>query len=74
MTRMFVRLLRRVLVAALGVFAVWLIVFVVFRFADNRLPWILAAAFTYAVAAYVILPRLCCRIFRLVRTTRGRIT
>jgi len=57
MTRMFVRLLRRVLVAALGVFAVWVIVFVVFRFADNRLPWILAAAFTYAVAAYAILPR-----------------
>ena len=54
---MFVRLMRRVLVATLGVFAVWLIVFVVFRFADNRLPWILAAAFTYAVAAYVILPR-----------------
>ena len=57
MTRMFVRLMRRVLVAALGLFAVWLIVFVVFRAADNRLPWILAAAFTYAVAAYVILPR-----------------
>lgn len=57
MTRMFVRLLRRVLVAALGIFTVWLIVFVVFKFADNRLPWMLAVAFTYAVAAYVILPR-----------------
>lgn len=57
MTRMFVRLMRRVLVAALGVFTVWLIVFVVFKFADNRLPWMLAVACTYAVAAYVILPR-----------------
>jgi LssY C-terminus len=57
MTRMFIRLLRRVLVAALGLFTVWLIVFVVFKFADNRLPWMVAVAITYAMAAYVILPR-----------------
>jgi hypothetical protein len=35
----------------------WLIVFVVFRIADNRLPWILAVAVTYGIAAYIILPR-----------------
>jgi len=45
------------LVLALGIFAVWFIVFVVFRATDQRLPWILALALTYAVAAYVILPR-----------------
>src|SRR6516164_9942467 len=70
MTRMFVRLLRRVLVAALGVFAVWVIVFVVFRFADNRLPWILAAAFTYAVAAYAILPRVVRTSLRILQQKR----
>jgi LssY C-terminus len=45
-------------VAALGIFSVWLIVFVIFRVADNRLPWILAVAVTYGLAAYVILPRI----------------
>jgi hypothetical protein len=58
MLRMLIRLLRRMLVVALGVFSVWLIVFVVFKFADNRLPWMLAVAFTYGLAAYVILPRI----------------
>jgi len=57
MPRLIIRLLRRLLIAALGAFCVWLIVFVVFRIADNRLPWILAVAATYAIAAYVILPR-----------------
>jgi hypothetical protein len=51
------RLLRRILVFALGVLTVWFIVFVVFRFIDNRLPLILAVAATYGVAAYIILPR-----------------
>ena len=51
------RFLRRVLIFALGVFTVWLIVFVVFKFADHRLPWILAVAVTYGIAAYIILPR-----------------
>ncbi|MGA8616306.1 MAG: LssY C-terminal domain-containing protein [Xanthobacteraceae bacterium] len=55
--RSFIRLIRRLIVAGLGILSVWLIVFVVFRTADNRLPWILAVAVTYAVAAYVILPR-----------------
>jgi hypothetical protein len=51
------RLLQRLLVVGLGVAAVWLIVFVVFRFADHRLPWVLALGATYGLAAYVILPR-----------------
>jgi hypothetical protein len=41
----------------LGVFSVWLIVFV-FRFTDRRLPTILALSLAYALAAYVILPRI----------------
>lgn len=57
MLRLLIRFLRRLLVFVLGVLTVWLIVFVVFRFADHRLPWILAVAVTYAMAAYVILPR-----------------
>jgi hypothetical protein len=57
MVRKLKRLIRRLLVVGLGVFAVWLIVFVVFRIADNRLPWILAVAVTYGIAAYIILPR-----------------
>jgi hypothetical protein len=57
MVRSLIRLIRRVLVAGLGVLCVWLIVFVVFRTADHRLPWIVAVAVTYAIAAYVILPR-----------------
>ncbi len=57
MLRLLIRFLRRLLVFALGVLTVWLIVFVVFRFADHRLPWILAIAVTYAMAAYIILPR-----------------
>ena len=49
-------LLQRLIIFGLGVFSVWLIVFVVFDTADQRLPWILAVGFTYAIAAYVILP------------------
>jgi len=41
----------------LGILSVWLIVFVVFDFADRELPWALALGLTYAIAAYVILPR-----------------
>jgi len=55
--RLLTRLLQRLLVAGLGVLAIWLIVFVVFKFADHRLPWVLALGVTYGVAAYVILPR-----------------
>ncbi len=52
-----VRWLRRLAVLLIGVVSVWFIVFVVFRVADRRLPWILALSATYAIAAYVILPR-----------------
>jgi hypothetical protein len=57
MIRLLNRWIRRALVLALGAFTVWLIVFVIFRTADNRLPWIVAVALTYVVAAYVVLPR-----------------
>ncbi|MGB9118930.1 LssY C-terminal domain-containing protein [Bradyrhizobium sp.] len=55
--RLLKRLLQRLLILGLGVFSVWLIVFVVFRIADRRLPWILALGITYGFAAYIILPR-----------------
>jgi hypothetical protein len=51
------RLLQRLLIFGLGIFSVWLIVFVVFETADRRLPWILALGITYGVAAYVVLPQ-----------------
>jgi LssY C-terminus len=51
------RLWQRLLIFGLGIFCVWLIVFVVFETADHRLPWILAVAITYGVAAYIVLPR-----------------
>jgi hypothetical protein len=57
MERLLKRLLQRLLIIGLGAVSIWLIVFVVFRFADHRLPWILALAVTYGLAAYVILPR-----------------
>jgi hypothetical protein len=56
MTRLLIRFLRRLLIFALGILCIWLIVFV-FRFVDARASWILALAATYAMAAYVILPR-----------------
>lgn len=51
-----IRLLQRLAIAGLGALSVWLIVFVVFRISDHRLPWMLALAVTYGVGAYVILP------------------
>ena len=51
------RLLQRLLIFGWGIFIVWLIVFVVFETADNRLPWVLAVGITYGIAAYIILPR-----------------
>src|SRR6476661_8467053 len=51
------RFLRRLLIFGLGIFCVWLIVFVVFETADRRLPWILAVSITYGIAAYIVLPR-----------------
>jgi hypothetical protein len=50
-------LLRRLLVFALGAVTVWLIAFVIFDFADQRLPVAFAVAVTYALAAYVVMPR-----------------
>ena len=55
--RLLKRLLQRLLILGLGIFSVWLIVFVVFEFADRRLPWFLALGLTYGIAAYIILPR-----------------
>jgi hypothetical protein len=57
MVRLLKRAVQRLLVVALGVLSVWFIVFVVFNFVDQRLPWILALALTYGMAAYIILPR-----------------
>ncbi len=54
--RQLIRLAQRLAIFGIGVLSVWLIVFVVFDFADQRLPWFIALAATYAVAAYVILP------------------
>jgi hypothetical protein len=55
--RSLTRLLQRLLIVGLGAATVCLIVFVVFRVVDHRLPWILALGVTYGLAAYVILPR-----------------
>ena len=52
------RLLQRLLILGLGIFTVGLIVDVIFRIADRRLPWIIALSITYGLAAYVILPRI----------------
>ncbi len=55
--RLVIRFAQRLLIFGLGIFSVWLIVFVVFETADRRLPWILALGVTYGFAAYIILPR-----------------
>ena len=55
--RLLKRFLQRLLIVGLGIFSVWLLVFVVFETADRRLPWILAVGITYGFAAYIILPR-----------------
>jgi len=55
--RILKRAIQRILVFGLGVLTVWLIGFVVFDYADQRLPFVLALAVTYGLAAYVILPR-----------------
>jgi hypothetical protein len=54
--RALTRRLQRMLIVVLGVVSIWLVVFV-FELVDRRLPWVLALAVTYGVAAYVILPR-----------------
>ena len=55
--RLLKRFLQRLVIIGLGIFSVWLIVFVVFETADRRLPWILALGITYGFAAYIVLPR-----------------
>jgi len=55
--RLLKRLVQRLLIFLLGIFCVWLIVFVVFETADRRLPWIIAVGLTYGIAAYIVLPR-----------------
>jgi hypothetical protein len=57
MMRLLIRTLQRLAILGLGIVSVWLIVFVVFDFADRRLPWAVALGLTYAIAAYIILPR-----------------
>jgi len=54
--RLLMRFLQRSAIFGLGIFSVWLIVFVVLETADRRLPWILALGITYGFAAYVFLP------------------
>ena len=49
--------MQRLLIFGLGIFCVWLIVFVIFETADRRLPWIMAVGVTYGIAAYIVLPR-----------------
>ncbi len=54
--RLLVRIAQRLAIFGLGAVSIWLIAFVVYDFADQRLPWVIALAATYAVAAYIILP------------------
>ncbi len=54
--RVLILLLQRLLILVVGIVSAWLIVFVVFEDADRRLPWFLALAVTYGIAAYIILP------------------
>lgn len=61
---------RQAVILGLGLFSIWIIVFVIFRITDNRLPWILAVAVTYGVAAYVVLPRVIRLGLRVVQRTR----
>src|SRR4029078_8129933 len=56
--RLLKRLLQRLAIFGLGLFSVWFIVFVVFEFTDRWLPWFLALAVVYGIAAYVVLPRI----------------
>src|SRR4249920_4260770 len=56
--RILKRFLQRLVIFGLGIFSTWFVVFVVFEFADRRLPWFVALAATYGAAAYIILPRI----------------
>src|SRR5437867_1171403 len=52
------RLWQRALILGLGLFSVWLIVFVIFEDADRRLPLTVAVAVTYGLSAYIVMPRI----------------
>jgi LssY-like putative type I secretion system component LssY len=54
--RVLVRFLQRLAIFGIGAVSIWLIAFVVFDFAEQQLPWILALSATYAVGAYIVLP------------------
>lgn len=51
-----IRTLQRLAIFGIGAISIWLIVFVVWDFADQTLPMTLALGITYAMGAYVILP------------------
>jgi LssY C-terminus len=68
--RLLKRLVQRLMILGLGVFCVWLIVFVVFETADRRLPWILAVGVTYGIAAYVVLPRAIRMVLKILQSKR----
>jgi hypothetical protein len=51
-----IRTLQRIAIFAIGAISIWLIAFVVWDFADQRLPMVLALATTYGAGAYIILP------------------
>lgn len=51
-----IRTLQRIAIFAIGAISIWLIVFVVFDFADQEMPVYFALMATYLIAAYVILP------------------
>lgn len=54
--RLLIRILQRVAIFAIGAISIWLIVFVVWDFADQTMPMAIALGITYAMGAYVILP------------------
>ncbi len=54
--RLLIRTLQRIAIFAIGAISIWLIVFVVFDFADQELPVYFALMATYLIAAYIILP------------------
>src|SRR4029079_17848275 len=51
-----IRTLQRIALFAIGAISIWLIVFVVFDFADQELPVYFALMATYLIGAYIILP------------------
>ena len=72
--RLLIRLVQRLTIVGLGIFTVWLIVFMVFETANRRLPWILAVGVTYGLAAYVILPRVIRLGLKILQHRRGPAT